>query len=80
MSIQRSASTSVTRPKYTWVVRRFWCRNNTFETISSGTPVRLANVAEEGMKLASVTLALPADGARKKCRKTNVRVFRRQRY
>ncbi len=45
MSIQRRASASVTRPKYTWVVRRFWCRSNTFETISSGTPVRLANVA-----------------------------------
>jgi len=35
----------VTRPKYTWVVRSFWCRSSTFEMISSGTPGRLANVA-----------------------------------
>jgi hypothetical protein len=31
------------------------------------------------MKLASFTLALPADGARKKCRKTRVWVFREKR-
>ena len=41
-SIQRMASDSVTLPKYAWVVLRSWCRRITLETISNGTPFRLA--------------------------------------
>ena len=41
-SIHRMASDSVTLPKYAWVVLRSWCRRITFETISGGTPFRLA--------------------------------------
>lgn len=42
ISIHFIASTSLILPKHLSVVDKFECRNMTFETISMGTPERLA--------------------------------------